>query len=128
MKSIVVYRIAILTCLLVFSVGLMAQKPAIDLISTHHQYRHPEAIMDTGYTVNPSVRKAVLDYSSPAHEQKLKAESEKKKRRQIGPSLDSLFQNEESKTTAREKSPMKLSVVHHRYNPIKLLLYITALK
>ena len=128
MKSIVVYKIAILICLLVLSTGLMAQKPAIDLISTHHQYRHPEAIMDTGYTVNPSVREAVLDNTSPAQEQKLKAESEKKKRRQIGPSIDSLFQNEESTSPARKKSPMKISMFFHRYNPIKFIIYITALK
>jgi len=128
MKSIVVYKIAILSWFLILSTGLMAQKPAIDLISSHRQYRHPEAIIDTGSAVNPQVREAVLNQVPPAQNQRLTDESGKKRRRQIGPSLDSIFQKEETRTPARQKSPAKKSIFNRRFNPIKILIYITALK
>jgi len=128
MKSIVVYKIVILSWFLILSTGLQAQKPAIDLISSHHQYRHPEAIIDTGYAVNPPVREAVLTQVSPAQNKSLAGESGKKKRRQIGPSFDSIFQKEEPRTPTREKVPSKNSSFNRRFNPIKILIYITALK
>jgi hypothetical protein len=40
--------------------GLAAQKPAIDLISSHRQFKHPEAIIDTGYAGNPQAKNPVL--------------------------------------------------------------------
>ena len=128
MNNIVVYIITLLACLLIPNTGLMAQKPAIDLISSHHHYKHPEAIIDTGYTVNPPVREAVLNQSPPVQDQKVSAKSEKKKRRQIGPSLDSLFHKEEIRTPPREKSPAKIQFFNRRFNPLKILIFITAIK
>ena len=128
MKSIVVYKIVFLLWSLLFSTALMAQKPAIDLISSHHLYRHPEAIMDTAYTVNPPVREDVLKQQPASQEKKLTKRPGKKKRRQIGPSFDSLFQKEEGKTPEREKSSAKNASVHKRLNPVKLLFFIIALK
>ena len=127
MNNIVVYIITLLACLLIPNTGLMAQKPAIDLISSHHHYKHPEAIIDTGYTVNPPVREAVLNQPTPVQDQEAKARSEKKKRRQIGPSLDSLFQKEEIKTPPREKSPAKVKFFSRKFNPLKILIFITAI-
>ena len=128
MNSIVVYRILIVSWFLILASGLTAQKPAIDLISSHHQYRHPEAIVDTGYNVHPRVRDAVLTQLPPVQNQDLASESVKKRRRQIGPSLDSIFQKEETRASGKEKSPVKISLFDRRYNPIKILVYITALK
>ena len=128
MKSIVVYKIVFLLWFLLLSTALMAQKPAIDLISSHHLYRHPEAIMDTAYTVNPPVRDAVLKQQPAAQEKKETKRPGKRKRRQIGPSLDSLFQKEESKTSEREKSPEKNASAHKRWYPVQLLIFIIALK
>jgi len=113
---------------MIIPTGLMAQKPAIDLISSHHQYKHPEAIIDTGYSVNPPLREAVLTQKPPVQDQELVKKSGKKKRRQIGPSIDSLFHKEESRDSIREKSPAKISYFDRRFNPIKVLIYITALK
>ena len=128
MRSIVVYKITILIGFLILATGLLAQKPAIDLISSHQQYRHPEAIIDTAYSVNPLVRDAVLVQTPLAENQKLKGKSEKKRRRQIGPSLDSLFQKKDTGTIKQEKSPVKISLFNRKYNPIKFLIYIIALK
>ena len=128
MNNIVVYRILIVSWFLILASGLTAQKPAIDLISSHHQYRHPEAIVDTGYNVHPRVRDAVLTQLPPVQNQDLASESVKKRRRQIGPSLDSIFQKEETRASGKEKSPVKISLFDRRYNPIKILVYITALK
>ena len=126
MKSIVVYKIVFLAWPLLLSMSLMAQKPAIDLISSHYLYQHPEAVIDTAYTVNPTTREAVL--RQPQADHKRKARMEKKQRRQIGPSLDSLFQKEEDKRPAREKSQVNISIIHLRFNPVKFLIFITALK
>ena len=128
MRSIVVYKMIIVIGALILTKGLAAQKPAIDLISSHQQNRHPEAIIDTGYTVNPLARQPVLLQASPSQNQKLSDESEKKRRRQIGPSLDSLFQKEDSGSTREEKPPVKISLFDRKYNPIKFLIYITTLK
>jgi hypothetical protein len=128
MKSIVVYKMIIVIGALILTSGLKAQKPAIDLISTHQQNRHPAAIIDTGYTVNPPVREAVLIQASPAQNQNMTEKSGKKKRRQIGPSLDSLFQKEDNGTIKQEKQAVKISLFNRKYNPIKFLIYITALK
>ena len=128
MKRIVVYILIFLAWFLILPTGLMAQKPAIDLISSHHQYKHPEAIIDTGYNVNPQLREAVQNQNPPVQDQELAGKTEKKKRRQIGPSIDSLFQKEESRDSIKEKAPAKISYFDRRFNPIKILIYITALK
>ena len=128
MKSIVVYKIAFLCLFLLSGLELMAQKPAIDLISSQHRYRHPEAIVDTGYAVNPPVRDAVLKQLPPAEDKKQEARPGKKKRRQIGPSLDSIFQKEENKSPAREESPANISLINRRFYPVIFLIFITAIK
>ena len=128
MKSIVVYKMIIVIGVLILTKGLAAQKPAIDLISSHQQNRHPEAIIDTGYAANPLIREAILIETPPAENKKLKGESEKKRRRQIGPSLDSLFQKEDNDNIKQEKQPVKISLFNRKYNPIKFLIYIIALK
>jgi len=128
MKSIVVYKIIIVFGALILTLGLSAQKPTIDLITSHHHYKHPESIIDTGYAENPLVRKPVLVQAPPAQNQKLEAEPENKRRRQIGPSFDSIFQKKDSTSSIRQKKPVKFSLLNRKYNPIKILIYITALK
>ena len=108
--------------------GLTAQKPAIDLISSHRQYKHPEAIIDTGYAATPLLREGFLTPTPAIQSPNQRNEPEKKKRRQIGPSLDSIFQKEETKNPPEEKEPVNNSLFSHRFNPIKIIIYITALK
>ena len=128
MNSIVVYRIIIVSWFIILASGLTAQKPAIDLISSHRQYRHPEAIIDTGYAVTPLFRDGFLTPTAPDQNPYLREETEKKKRRQIGPSFDSIFQKEETKAPSRDKSPVDTSFFSRKFNPIKIIIYITALK
>jgi len=128
MKSIVVNRILVLTGFLLLTTGVIAQKPAIDLISSYQQYKHPEAIIDTGKTVNPLVREPDSLQVTPAQTQNLASESEKKRRRQIGPSLDSIFQKEESNRSNREKPPVNISFFFKKYYSLRIFIYITALK
>jgi len=128
MRNIVVYKMIIVIGALILTKGLAAQKPAIDLISSHQQNRHPETIIDTGYAANPLIREAILIKTPLAENKKMKGESEKKRRRQIGPSLDSLFQKEDTDNIKQEKQPVKISLFNRKYNPIKFLIYITALK
>jgi len=128
MNSIVVYRILILSWFLILASGLSAQKPAIDLISSHQQKGHPEAIADTSHAANPPVRDFFFTPTPPVSKQNQRVETEKKKRRQIGPSIDSLFQKEDSGEIKKEKAPIKTSLFNRRYNPIRFLIYITAFK
>ena len=128
MKSIVVYRMTILIGALMLTGSLMAQKPAIDLISTCQQYRHPEALVDTGYAMNPALREADIIEAPRQQEVKSKDETRKKKRRQIGPSLDSIFQKEEAKAPEREDSTAKISYTNKRFNPLKIMIFIIAIK
>ena len=105
---------------------LAAQKPAIDLITSHQQYRHPEAIIDTGFSVHPSNYDTICIQSAPKKEQKLKDKSGEKKLRQIGPSFDSIFRNKED--ADRKKIKTKSSLVNRSISPFRILIYITALK
>ena len=129
MKNIVVYKILFLSCIWLFASGLRAQKPAVDLISSNHPHRHPEAVADTAYVVNPPVRAGFLTPAPPVQNQKSSLNNEdKKKRRQFGPSLDSIFHKEESRTTSRESSPAKVSLFMKRFNPLRLIIFIIAVK
>ncbi len=108
--------------------SLAAQKPAIDLISSHQQYRHPEAIIDTGFSIHPIEYDTLFIHPAPVKEQKLKNESDKKKPRQIGPSFDSLFQKKESADSKQKNSNMNTFLFSRRINPFRILIYICALK
>ena len=107
---------------------LTAQKPAIDLISSHQQYRHPEAIIDTCFTIDSMAHEPFKVEATPAGDQKLSKSPAKKKRRQIGPSLDTIFQKQEPMNKKQEKSKKNSLLFNRRLNPIKILIYITALK
>jgi len=127
MKCIVVYRITILVGVLLLTSELAAQKPTIDLITSHHLHRHPESMIDTAYAANPLVREPVPAQAPPVGNQTEATESDKKRRRQIGPSLDSLFQKKDSTSTVRQKTTVKISLLNKRFSPIKILIYIIAL-
>lgn len=128
MRNIVVNKIIVLTGFLLLTTGVIAQKPAIDLISSHQQNRHPEAIIDTGKNVNPLVMEPDSLQLSPAQNQNLATESVKKRRRQIGPSLDSIFHKGENDRSKREKSTVNISLFFKKYYSLRIFIYITALK
>jgi len=128
MKSIVVNKIIIVTGFLVMSALLEAQKPGIDLISSYQQNRHPEAIIDTGIAVNPSAREPLEVLAPPVQDPLYDGKYDKKRRRQLGPSLDTIFQKEEDKTIKKDKKPVKIALFNRKNNPLKILIYITAIK
>ena len=128
MISIVVYRMIILGGALLLATGLAAQKPAIDLISSHHQYKHPEAIIDTGYAMNPLARVPVLIEAPTTQTQNQATEAERKPRRQFGPSFDSIFYKNDPEDKSKEKPPVKTSLFNRKYNPMKIFITIIALK
>ena len=128
MKRIVVYRIAFGMGAWILASTLCAQKPAIDLITSNQQYRHPEAIIDTGFTVSPPAADSLLIQDRSAREHETKGKVRKNRHRQIGPSLDSLFQNRESQEKSKKETPEKHASFRKKYNPIYLILTIIALK
>ena len=105
-----------------------AQKPAIDLISSHQQYRHPEAIIDTCFAIDSLAQEPYFVKASPAQDQKYIEESPKKKRRQIGPSLDTILHKEEAMNKKHEKSKENISLFFGKFNPLKIFIYIIVLK
>jgi hypothetical protein len=127
MKSIVVNKILVVTGFLILTTVLEAQKPAIDLISTYQQNRHPEAIVDTGFALKPLVRETIQVQAPPVQTRKLTDDSGKKRRHQIGPSLDSIFQKEDKRSNEKDKASVKISFFNRKYNPLKILIYITAI-
>jgi len=128
MRNIVVYKIVIAIGVLTRISTLAAQKPAIDLISSHQQYRHPEAVIDTGFSIHPTNHETIFIQPAPKKEQKLKDESGKKKPRQIGPSFDSIFHNKEDADSKQKKIKTKSSLHSRSISLFRLLIYITALK
>jgi len=107
---------------------LSAQKPAIDLITSNQQYKHPEAIIDTGYTMNPPVADSLMVKDRPARDHDLKGNIKKNRRRQIGPSLNSLFRNRESEEKSKKELPARIASHRKKYNPVYIILTIIALK
>jgi hypothetical protein len=127
MKSIVVYKITIVTGFLFLATLLEAQKTGIDLISTFQQSRHPEAIIDTGSALNPTIRKTAKFEVPSVQKQNMTVQYEKKSSRMLGPSFDSLFHKEEHEKAHREKSAAKISFLNRKFNPLKILIYITTI-
>jgi len=112
---------------------LEAQKPGIDLISSYQQNRHPEAIIDTGLTVNRPSHEQVEVVVTTVQNQPDDEKCEKKRRRQLGPSLDTILQkeenrNEEKKSIGKDNKTVKISLFNRKNNPLKILIYITAIK
>lgn len=107
---------------------LEAQKPGIDLISSYQQNRHPEAIIDTGIAVSGTAREPVEVMVPPVQNQYNERKYDKKRRRQLGPSLDTIFQKEENRKVGKDKKPVKISLFNRKYIPLKILIYITAIK
>jgi hypothetical protein len=127
MKNIVVYILTVVAVFLMATTGLQGQKPAIDLISSHQQYRHPEAIIDTG---NHAISVAMVQDSliiPSSRNENLKLETEKKRSRQIGPSFESIFHKETNKGNATKTTEWKISRLKRQYQFLKILIYITAL-
>ena len=112
----------------ILATALSAQKPAIDLITSNQQYKHPEAIIDTGYYVNPPVADSLLVQPRLTPKQDQKGKAKKKRHRQIGPSLDSLFQNRKAADRPKKESPEKITSYRKKYNPLNIYLHIIALK
>jgi hypothetical protein len=128
MKNIVAYKIIMAIGFLTWISTLSAQKPGIDLISSHQQNRHPEAIIDTCFTIDSMAHDPVTVKASPAQNQVLPVESAKKKRRQIGPSLDTIFQKEENANRKQSKSKKNSALNSRSTNLFRILIYITAFK
>ena len=128
MKHIVVYKITLITGLLLIITSLAAQKPTIDLLPSSHQYMHPEAMIDTSLTSDSLVQ--FIPPIGPPYINKdtLRKESVKKERRQIGPNLDTIFHRDEARKTPGEIRSMGLPLHIKYFNPIKLFIHITAVK
>ncbi len=104
---------------LVLALSLSAQKPAIDLIPSSHQIMQPKAIVDTSFVLDSMVHKNI--YTLPPDVQK-------KERRQIGPSIDSLFGKPEARKAESIKPTGSISLYIRKFNPLKFFISIIALK
>ena len=128
MNNIVLYKMVLLTGFLALASVMSAQKPVIDLIPSSHQIMNPEAIVDTSMAIDSLVRKNA--YVQPPADQKENAtiEKVKKERRQIGPSMDSLFRKPETRNTQSTRTTGSISLYIRKFNPVKFYISIIALK
>lgn len=116
--------------MLIFINVLYGQKPSIKLLPSSHHNMHPEAMIDTSlandtllkYIPSPLPKYFDIDPG--------KAGPEKKVRRQIGPSFDSIFNfNKEETERITSGIRSKRFPLHMKFlNPINLFIHITALK
>jgi hypothetical protein len=109
--------------ILILAQSLSAQKPAIDLIPSSHQFVQPKAIVDTSFVLDSMVHKNVHKntYAQPPA-------VKEKKRRQIGPSMDSLLRKPETRKAESIKAPGSISLYIRKFNPLKFFITIIALK
>ncbi len=129
MKNIVLYTVSFMTGLLLISSEIISQKPAIDLLPSTHQRIHPEAMLDTGIASDSQI--VIVPLHLP-----LKTDSDNivKKENWQGENnrkwidFDSVFQRQDSKNKPLVKRSGNYSIVIKYFNPIKLILNITAFK
>jgi len=128
MNNIVLYKIIQIVGFLALATAMTAQKPAIDLIPSSHQIMHSEAIIDTSYAIDSLIR--MNSYAQPPADQteNVPIENVKKERRQIGPSMDSLFRKPETKKMQSTRKTWRISIYIRKFNPVKFFISITALK
>jgi hypothetical protein len=119
MNNIVVYKIILTVGLLVLAISLSAQKPAIDLIPSSHQVMQLETTVDTSFTLDSLVNMS-KHTQAPA--------VQKKVRRQIGPSIDSLLRKPETRDAKSIKTTGSISLYIRKFNPVKFFISIIALK
>jgi hypothetical protein len=118
MRRIVVYKITIIAGLILTGSLLNAQKHSIGLMPVSHQYRHPEAVIDTCFAIDS------LGQSTPRVQSPVKQEK-------VAP-----LEPEATKVPLfvpiPRKAPGKISVnlmlFIREFNPLKLIINITALK
>ena len=128
MNNIVLYRMIVSIWILVLAISLSAQKPAIDLIPSSHQITQREAVVDTSFALDTLVQNNPNIQPPAAQEENTQPENIKKERRQIGPSIDSLFRKAENKHAASNKTTGSISLFIIKFNPLKFFISIIAIK
>jgi hypothetical protein len=127
MNNIVLYRLFLSMGILVLATSLAAQKPNIDLIPSSHQILPTEAVIDTSRALDSLIQNSYL--LDPGVQENPGPDVQvKKKRRQIGPSIDSLLRKPESKKAVSERPAGKLSLYIRQFNPIRFFIRISAIK
>jgi hypothetical protein len=106
---------------------MAAQKPVIDLIPSSHQIMNPEAIVDTSVAIDSLVRKNAYVHPPADQNENATIENMKKERRQIGPSMDSLFRKPETRNTKSTRTTGSISLYIRKLNPVKFFISIIAL-
>jgi len=127
MNNIVLYKLLFSIGILVLATAMTAQKPNIDLIPSSYKALPTEAVIDTSQALDSLIRNTCNE--DPGFQEQLSSDVHvKKERRQIGPSVDSLFKRPESKKAVSENSAGKLSLYIRQFNPIRFFIRISAIK
>jgi len=128
MKLIVLYRLALMAGMLVMMTSMAGQKPTIDLLPSSHQYKHPEAMIDTTLYTDTLVQ--VLPPGQPQflYRDSLEKKTQKKEFLNFGLSIDSIFQKKETKIKYHGVDSGRFPLILKLFNPIKLFIHITAIK
>ena len=114
--------------MLVMMTSMAGQKPTIDLLPSSHQYKHPEAMIDTTLYTDTLVQ--VLPPGQPQflYRDSLEKKTQKKEFLNFGLSIDSIFQKKETKIKYYGVDSGWFPLILKLFNPIKLFIHITAIK
>ena len=127
MNNIVLYKLVFLTGILLAVNLVRAQKPAIDLLPSSHQYNHPAAIIDTSFANDSLTFQAPFPVSDSSYIPAPEAEKEKKRKFQFGLNLDSILHKGEVRKSQVSTRTGLIPLMKKNLNPIKLFIHITAL-
>lgn len=103
------------------------QKPAIDLLPSSHQYKHPAAIIDTSFANDTLTFLAPFQEPDSSASDSLMFKKEKKRHFQFGLNLDSILHKGEVRKNQVGTRSGLFPLFIKKLNPIKLFIYITAL-
>ena len=124
MKYIVVY---IITMIWFTASETAAQKPTLDLLPSTHEHVHPEAVIDTGSTIESLVLFAPNTPGASSPVILSEGDGIGKNERQKGTGLDPLFKRRITKKVQEGMNPRINSLIIKNMNPIRFLIYMTAL-
>ncbi len=129
MKNIVLYTMVLIAGLFMFSTETTGQKTTIDLLPSAHQRIQPEAREDTSFLNDSLVRIAADDRPSSVYSiDEEKKSIYRKESLKTGFQIDSFFQKRDRKSNSLVKRSGHSLLNLKYFNPIKLIIYITALK
>ena len=117
-----------MTGFLMIGSEILGQKTTIDLLPYTHQRSHPQVTTDNNFANDSSQTiESEATPSSFTNRDNEKNRISRKENKRTGFQIDSIFQKNERKKSRTVKSSRNSLLNFKNFNPIKFIVYITAL-